>query len=151
MNEPTDYAQSEQERVESDIPSTSSNSIRFTLPSLPPSVNSLYQIIYSQRRVELKPECRRWKTEAKEYIPRFVVAEDSFIKVAFVFHYPFYHRNNRLRMFDTPNLLQLLFNAIKEKTGIDDSRMKDFTVRSVNAENERVDVMMIEVRREKPG
>lgn len=120
------------------------NRVTFTLPMLPLSVNSLYNVIFSQRRVELKPECRQFKTKAKVYIPAFKVDDDSLIRLDAVFHYRFHHKNGRLRKFDSPNLLKLLIDTVSEKIGIDDSRVKAGSWRSLDG-NERVEVTLTEI------
>ena len=121
------------------------NRIRFVLPMLPVSVNSLYNVIFSQRRVELKPECRTWKTKAKQYIPAFKVEDESLIAIHATFAYPWRHKNQRLRKFDSPNLLKLLIDAVSEKIGVDDSRLKAGSWASIDSPNESVTVTLIEV------
>lgn len=121
--------------------------VRFVLPSLPMSINSLYQIIYSQRRVELKPECRTWKTKAKEYVPRFAIDDDSTLRLDVEFAYPWHHKNGKLRKFDSQNLLKLLIDAVSEKIGIDDSRIKGGSWQSRDSETESVTVTLTEIPR----
>lgn len=119
--------------------------VQFVLPSLPMSINSLYQIIYSQRKVELKPECRTWKTKAKQYVPKFSVDDESVIRLDVAFSYPWRHKNGRLRKFDSQNLLKLLIDAVSEKIGIDDSRIKAGSWQSLDSETEKVVVTLTEV------
>lgn len=121
------------------------NEVRFTLPSLPVSVNSLYQIIYSQRRVELKPECRLWKSEAKGHVPRFKVGNESSVSMDIVFHFPFHYRNGKPRIFDVANLLKLTIDTIAEKCGFNDYRVRLGSWASVNSANEKVEVILREV------
>ena len=97
----------------------------FVIPNLPPSVNAVYQIIFAQRRVEMKPEVRRWKTEAKEFIPRLTpLAESHLFKVDAVFFYDFFYKNGKVKVFDTQNLMKVLIDAIAEKNGIGDQYFK---------------------------
>ena len=124
------------------------NQIQFSIPLLPLSVNSLYQVIFSQRRVELKPEARRFKTQAKVYVPRFTVQDDSFLRLEAAFHYPHFHKNGKLRRFDSQNLLKLLIDAISEKIGVDDSRLKAGSWASIDSPNESVTVTLVEVPNE---
>jgi Holliday junction resolvase RusA-like endonuclease len=121
------------------------NRIRFVLPSLPMSINSLYQIIYGQRKVELKPECRTWKTKAKAYVPTFKIADSSTIRLDVTFSFPWHHKNGKLRKFDSQNLLKLLIDAVSEKIGIDDSRIKSGSWSSVDSPDERVEVVLTEM------
>ena len=118
--------------------------IRFTIPSLPASVNAIYQIIYSLRRVEMKPEVRSWKTKAKEYIPRFNTIPNTVLRVDTTFIYNWYYLNGKLRKFDTHNLLKVLCDAIAEKIGVDDSLMKEGSWRSIHSKVE--ELVQVEVR-----
>ena len=115
--------------------------VRFVIPSLPPSVNALHNVIWSQRRVELKPEVRAWRSQAKQYIPR-VTLGCSFLRVDVVVHYPFYHANGKLRIFDSHNLLKPLLDVIAEKIGVNDNCMKAGSWDSKNSDNEKVEVIL---------
>ncbi len=97
--------------------------IEFTIPSIPPSVNALYDIIYWKRKVELKPEVFAWKTKAKEAIPAWD-AGDGLVQVNITFRYPMYHANSTLRPVDTHNMVKPLVDAIAEKQGWNDKIAK---------------------------
>lgn len=77
----------------------SANTVSFTLPLCPPSVNSLYTINYKEpnpsRRVNLRPECRRWKSDAKGYMPRFRIALDSIVQVDRTYYYPWFEKTGK--------------------------------------------------------
>lgn len=120
------------------------NSVRFTLPSMPVSVNSLYQIIYSQRRVELKPEARRWKTEAKGRMPQWEHSHNALIQVDAIFEYPRFYKNGKPRIHDVSNLLKLLIDAIAEKYGFDDCFVWAGSWSSRDSKDERVIVTVSE-------
>lgn len=97
----------------------------FTIPFLPPSMNAMYNIIFHQRRVELKPEVRLWKTKAKEYIPQLTPHKDSYLfKLDVVFYYNFFYKNEKLKKVDTQNLMKVLIDAVAEKNGIGDEYIK---------------------------
>ena len=114
--------------------------VKFCIPFLPPSVNTIYQIIFSQRRVELKPDVRTFKTRAKEYVPRFN-PEGKLVTADFIFTYNFYYKNGKLKKFDTQNLLKVLCDAIAEKCGFDDSLIKAGSWESVHSDvKEQVEV-----------
>jgi Holliday junction resolvase RusA-like endonuclease len=118
---------------------------RFVIPVLPPSVNSLHQIIYSQRRVELKPEVRKWRSDAVVFIPRLELEPNSMLDIAATFHYPHYHANGKLRRFDTHNLVKVLLDLIAWKGNFDDCRVKSGTWASVDSRDEQVEVRLREV------
>lgn len=121
------------------------NSITFTLPSMPPSINALYQIIYSQRRVEMKPEVRRFKSDMKQHVPHFTVAPDSLIQVDLFFYYPFYFKNGQLRDIDTQNLIKVCVDLVAEKIGVNDKRAKKGSWDSDDDRDERVVVTVTEI------
>lgn len=120
--------------------------VRFTIPLAFPSVNSLHQIIYSQRRVELKPEVRKWKNDAGEYVPRILLqSELSLIRVDVVFHYPFYYANGKLREFDTHNAVKPLIDMIAARVGFNDKRAKFGSWGSVDSEKWKIEVGLSEI------
>lgn len=119
---------------------------KFTIPSLPPSVNALYQIIYSQRRVELKPECRRWKSDAKGYVTRVQLREGLLVSVDATFYYRLNYANGKPRVFDAANLLKILIDCIAEKCGFNDCLVRHGSWTSIDDVNERVEVNLMEVR-----
>lgn len=120
--------------------------VRFTIPLAFPSVNSLHQIIYSQRRVELKPEVRKWKNDAAVFVPRIQLqSEYSIIRVDTVFHYRFFYGNGKLRIFDTHNAVKPLLDLIAAKAGFNDNRVKCGSWDSVDSANEKVEVVLREV------
>lgn len=122
------------------------NCISFTLPSLPMSHNSLYQIIYSQRRVELKEEARRWKSSSKAYVPRFQLRQPtSSIEIVCAFHYPFDYANGRPRRFDASNLLKLTIDTVAEKIGYDDSIFRFGSWAAINDTDEKVTITLREI------
>lgn len=122
--------------------------VRFTIPLLPPSVNSLHQIIYAQRRVELKPEIRQWKFRAKEYVPRCQWRfESSIIRVDTVFYYRMFTADGALRVFDTQNVLKPLIDLIAEKQGWNDKRAKGGSWDTFDSINEKVEIVLTEVIR----
>lgn len=119
---------------------------RFTIPLLPPSCNALHQIIWSQRRVELKPEIRRWKYSAKEYVPRVQwSSESTIIRVDVIAYYRLLTAAGKLREFDTQNLLKPLIDLIAEKQGWNDKRAKAGSWDTVDDARERVEVQLTEV------
>lgn len=119
--------------------------VKFSLPSLPVSINALYSIDFKRRRVELKSECRRWKSDAKSYVPRFEIAPSSMLQIDFVFHYNYYNANGTLRIFDSANLTKLAIDCICEKLGINDCRVKSGSWSSVHGGRGQVEVTLTEV------
>lgn len=133
------------EGVAREVNPTPVNEVRFTLPSLPISVNSLYQIRYSTREVFLRPECSRWKSEAKGHVPRFKVSEGASVVIHATYHYPFHYRNGKPRVFDVANLLKLTIDTIAERCGFNDFLVRGGSWNAVDSINERVEVVMREI------
>jgi Holliday junction resolvase RusA-like endonuclease len=117
----------------------------FIIPDLPPSVNSLHQVIWSQRKVELKPEVRLWRSQSKPSIPRLRLTTDSLLNVDLTFHYRQHCKNGKLRRLDTHNCVKVILDLIAEKCGFDDSRVKSGSWSSVDDVNERVEVRLREI------
>ncbi len=114
--------------------------ITFTLPKLPPSVNALYQVIYAQRRVELKPEYRAWKSGMKQYVPRFEVGEGATLRIDCEFNFAFSKRR-----FDCANLLKVLIDCVADRLGFNDRIIRHGSWCSIDSETEYVRVTLTEV------
>jgi Holliday junction resolvase RusA-like endonuclease len=125
------------------------NAVSFTLPMCPPSVNSLYVVRFKEPnpadRVKLRPECARWKTDSKLYVPRFTIAEGSIVRIDRLYAYTWFTKRGQWVKRDSFNMDKLLMDAIAEKTGIDDRRFKEGMMRSVNAAVERTEVTLTEI------
>ncbi len=124
---------------------TEGDSYYFVVPVLPPSVNALHNIIYSQRKVVLKPEILKWRSDIACFIPRMMLASSSLLCVDLVFHYPYLYANGKLRRFDTHNMVKVLLDVIAWKADFDDSRVKDGSWRSVDSDEEKVEVRLREL------
>lgn len=122
--------------------------VSFCLPSLPVSVNGLYCVIWSQKRVELKPEARNWKTEAKGKMPPWEHTPGASIRVDAHFEFPRFHKNGRYRIKDVSNLLKLLLDAVAERYGFDDSVIVAGSWSSADSTTERVTVTVTEIQGE---
>jgi hypothetical protein len=122
------------------------NEVRFTIPLAFPSVNALHNIIYSRRRVELKPEVLKWKNDAAVFVPGIKLrSEASIVRVDAVFYYRFYYNNGKWRVFDTHNAVKPLLDLIAAKAGFNDLRVKCGSWDSVDSVDEKVEVVLREV------
>lgn len=120
--------------------------ITFELPRLPPSVNSIYNVIYNQRRIELKPEVWRWQTEARAYIPRAEWGDDTFFKIQLDYHSAkWFTGKDKLRRIDATNLEKMVIDTMFKKWDIDDCRIVERVCRKVVDVREFVSVRVIEV------
>ena len=118
---------------------------RFTIPVLPPSVNALHNVIWSQRKVVLKPEVLRFRSDASAFVPRMEFTDGSLIRVDTIFYYHFYHQNGKLRVFDTHNAVKPTLDLIAWKIGVNDNRFKAGSWDSVDSADEKVEVTLREV------
>lgn len=119
-----------------------SESIRFRIPGLPPSINSIYQIIYAQRRVELKPEVRLYKSRAKQYVPRWVVAPMQPLKMELKFYAQWFFKNSAFRKLDLQNLIKVVVDAVAEKQGWCDSQVWEFEASKIQSDEEYIAVTL---------
>ena len=122
-----------------------SKCVSFTIPSCPNSVNSLYNVIFSLKRVELKPECLLWKSQAKGFMPKFESPNAAFLRMDVTFTYPLFHKNGKLKKRDSSNMLKLLQDAIAERYGLDDKFITQGSWVVVDAPEERTDVLLSEI------
>lgn len=120
--------------------------IWFVLPALPPSVNSLYDVLWSQRRVELKKRARDWKTEAKSRMPPWEHTAGAEVRVDVHFEFSRTHRNGTYKVKDVSNMLKLLIDAVAERYGFNDCLVTAGSWSSADAPAERVTVTVVEVR-----
>lgn len=118
---------------------------RFTIPVLPPSVNSLHQIIYTQRKVVLKPEILKWRSDTALFIPRIVLQPESFLRVDLKFFYAHHYKNGKLKIFDTHNLVKVLLDVLAWKASFNDCRVKEGSWASVDSTDEKVEVVLREL------
>lgn len=120
-------------------------SVKFTLPVLPPSKNRLRAVDHIRRRVYLTDEARQWKNRIYVLIPRFDIAESSFLHLSMEFHYPYLYQNGRLRIFDAANMQEILQDTICERIRVNDCRVKSWQGSSVDDEDEYVVVTLNEI------
>lgn len=128
------------------------NSISFTLPSLPGSVNVIYgprRTIHSTNGWGLRDEWLLWATRMTPHIlilPR-QLQPDSLVRVDRCYYYPWFTKEGRWRRADTANMDKLLFDTVSKKLGIDDLYFKSGWMDSRDSDNPRVDVTLREVTR----
>lgn len=126
------------------------NTITFTIPACPPSCNSLYNILYSERTVRKKPEVIDWQTRAKLYIKPLPEPEEqmSIIRVDRLYSYPWFSSEGAWLSRDTSNMDKMLFDTIADRLGfrLSDARFKQGMMDSRNGRIERVVVTLTEIR-----
>ena len=98
-------------------------SITFKIPSVPPSVNSLYNVIFSLKKVEKKPEVRLWQSQAKEFIPVWrpeKLPDTPWLYMKIKVGTNLWYKNGQARKLDMPNMEKALIDTVCEKIGLDD-------------------------------
>ena len=103
-------------------PSTPS-SVVFRVNGLPESMNSIYQIIYSQRRVQMKPDVLRYKVQAKLYMPLWECEPEWLYGIKMQMHGDWWFKNGSARRIDLSNLEKIICDVTAEKYGFDDARI----------------------------
>jgi hypothetical protein len=125
------------------------NTVTFTLPSLPGSINTIFEFGYTLNSPRptrrLKPEWSVWATRVKPYIPRFQKAEMSLIRIDRCYYYNFFYGNKRWRKADVANMDKLLFDTISQKIGIDDLFFKRGMMDAVDSADGKVVVTLTEI------
>lgn len=126
------------------------NSVSFTLPSLPGSVNVIYgpkRTIHSVNGWGLRDEWLLWMTRMTPYVlplplklePRSVVRVDR------CYYYPWFTKEGQWRRADTANLDKITFDLVSRKLGVDDLYFKCGYMDSRDSDNPRVEVTLTEV------
>lgn len=110
--------------------------ISFRLPSPPPSMNSLYNVIFHQRRVVMKPEVAAWKTQMKMFVPRFSVTANDKVSMSCEVIQNWHFKNGKVKRQDVHNMSKVLVDLVAEKMGFDDSQVWSFTMSKTHSTKE---------------
>lgn len=124
------------------------NSISFTLPSLPGSLNDLYELNRHDSglpRKRLRAEWSLWVTRMMPIVPVFAVQPNSVLRIDRCYYLPWFYGNGRWRKIDVVNMDALLFNLVTRKIGIDDLYVKQGYLDSRDSQENKVEVVISEV------
>lgn len=105
--------------------------VEFRLPAPPPSMNSIYNILYFKRRVEMKPEVRAYKNQAKMYVPMFSTEKSDKVGISMSVAQDWFFKNGAIKKQDVQNMAKVLVDVVAEKMGFDDSQVWTFTLEKV--------------------
>ena len=101
------------------------------IPLAAPSMNSLLNVIWSQKRFETKPEIRLFRTQLKSYLPLWQPQPETLYRVHFSFLEDWLHGNGTLKRKDAPNLLKSCLDAVMERYQLDDCYILETTAQKV--------------------
>ena len=124
------------------------NQVVFVLPSLPGSVNEIFELNRPDSglpRRRLKAEWALWATKMMPHILAFSVQPMSIVRVDRWYHYPWFYKNGKWRVADVANMDKLLFDTLSKKLGINDLLFKQGWMGSRDAVDGKVVVRLSEV------
>lgn len=124
------------------------NKVSFTLPSLPGSLNVLYELNRPDSglpRKRLKAEWALWVSKMMPYIPRFAIQPNSILRVDRCYYLPWFTGKGTWRRVDVVNMDALLFNLVTRKLGLDDLLVKQGFMDSRDSQENKVAVTITEV------
>ena len=112
--------------------------MKFKIKCSPPSVDSVYQIIWSLKEVQLKPEAKLFKNNIKLYTPLPDISDDKPLKIAIEVYGKWYTKDGKIRTRDIQNSEKVLIDAIFEKIGINDSHIFYKTTKKIQSEEDYI-------------
>lgn len=116
--------------------------IWFRIPLLPPSMNAMYSVLYKERRVVLKYEVVRWKSQAKMFIPQGSYTAKDKLKIDMVVNDNWFRPDGSVRRVDAHNFTKVIVDAVSEKMGFDDAQVWNMTVTKNQSSEQSVDVLV---------
>lgn len=108
--------------------------MKFQVEGLPPSFNKAFKINYYLRNIYLSGEARNFKTKVKMSMPPMNFPDNCLFMLVIEYHYNWWYKNGKLKKIDSANFDKLLYDAIAEKLGVDDSRFKKRFVEDFHSE-----------------
>ena len=118
----------------------------FTIPSLPPSMNSIYNIIFKLGRIYLKPEVKKWKDDAKFFMPPLQMDGWERASIHLILSSSWYFKNGNRRKIDLQNLEKCIIDAVSEKAGVCDSIFFTKYSRKKCGEKDKIEVKIRRLR-----
>ena len=100
-------------------------------------MNSIYNVMFGLRRIELKPEVRLYKNNMKVYVPAWELSHDEMVAVELEVVENWFFKNGNFKKADVQNVGKVLIDLISEKQGWDDSQVWSFGATKKHSEAER--------------
>lgn len=116
-------------------------SLSFTLPSFPPSINRAQRIDHVRRRVDTSDEVLLWRTRTIPFVKPCRWPVDWLLKLTLVYESPdWICKNGNLRRKDSHNLDKITVDAIFSKWGFDDCRIVELVSKKQYGPREQIQV-----------
>ena len=112
------------------------NTYKAWIPLKAPTVNTLYEPIWWQRRMRLSNEVLLFKTQFKRYLPPWQDAPKTLTLFHLYreFHGDWWFKNGKPRKSDLDNLEKCTQDALAEQLGFDDSLIWSKATKKVHSE-----------------
>lgn len=121
-------------------------SLSFTLPSFPPSINRAHKIDHRRRRVDTSDEVLLWRTRTIPFVKPCRWPMEWLLKLTLVYESPdWICKNGNLRRKDSHNLDKITVDAIFSKWGFDDARVVELVSLKRYGPREQIQVMVEKV------
>ena len=99
------------------------NTVKFSVPGVPPSYNQSFKIAFKLKQVYLSPDAKRFKDKVMIHIPYFEIPDEAKITIIIKYHDNWYYKNGKLKRKDVQNMDKLIIDAIFKRLGVDDSHV----------------------------
>jgi hypothetical protein len=129
---------------------TKVNAVIFTLPDLPPSINTIYapktSIYTATPRFEIKAVWKQWSGKMQRYIKPLYIAPMSLVRCDLWIFHSWFYKNGNLRRQDVHNMVKYAIDVIAKAQDWDDEVVKFGSWGSTNSTANKVVVRLTEVR-----
>jgi Holliday junction resolvase RusA-like endonuclease len=116
--------------------------VKFVVPGLPESMNSLYKFNTLTRTMYISREAREYKNDVKRFMPPCKFNTSRF-HITIDLRGNWFYKNGKVKRADIQNLTKLLIDSIFEKLGLDDSSVWSMLVTKTQADREETHVELI--------
>lgn len=110
--------------------------LSFRLPASPPSMNSIYNVMFGLKRIELKPEVRLYKNNMKMYVPSWDLKPEEKVQAELEVVQQWHFKNGNFKKADVQNVVKVILDLICERQGWDDSQVWSFMAKKKQSETE---------------
>ena len=103
------------------------------IPLQAPSMNSLLYVLWHQKRMEVRPEVRQFRSQFKAFLPVWTLEPGPY-SLELDFSDSWYTQSGTPKRKDMPNLLKACIDALAEHYGFEDSLIWNLMARKVDQE-----------------